>query len=74
MIFGLQLSSLLLGITDPFIPFENLFCAIFFGGVWDSMQRAVGGGPKNADAAAKSESKASKSDDNSAAHATKKSD
>jgi len=69
-----KLSSLLLGINDPFIPFENLFCAIFFGGVWDSMQRAVGGGPKNADAAAKSESKASKSDDNSAAHATKKSD
>jgi len=54
-----KLSSLLLGINDPFIPFENLFCAIFFGGVWDSMQRAVGGAPKNADAAnAKSESKA----------------
>merc|ERR1711902_26984 len=24
-----KLSSLLLGITDPFVPFENLFCAIF---------------------------------------------
>ena len=39
-----QLSSLLLGIHDPFVPFENLFCAVFLGGVWDSLQRAVSGG------------------------------
>jgi hypothetical protein len=36
-----RLSSLLLGIHDPFVPFENLFCAVFMGGVWDAMRRAV---------------------------------
>lgn len=36
-----KLSSLLLGIHDPFAPFENLFCAIFMGGMWDAMRRAV---------------------------------
>ncbi|CAL1291978.1 unnamed protein product, partial [Larinioides sclopetarius] len=34
-----KISSLLLGIHDPFIPFENLYCAIFFGGVWDTLGR-----------------------------------
>jgi hypothetical protein len=37
----LQLSSLLLGITDPFVPFENLFCAVVMGGLFDVIQ--VGG-------------------------------
>ena len=27
-----------LGITDPFIPFENLFCAVCMGGVFDVVQ------------------------------------
>ena len=36
-----RLSSLLLGIHDPFVPFENLFCAIFMGGMWDAMKRAM---------------------------------
>jgi len=36
-----KLSSLLLGIHDPFIPFENLFCAIFLGGMWDALRRAI---------------------------------
>lgn len=36
-----RLSSILLGIHDPFVPFENLFCAIFMGGMWDAMRRAV---------------------------------
>ncbi|XP_074640900.1 trimeric intracellular cation channel type 1B.1-like isoform X3 [Tubulanus polymorphus] len=36
-----RLSSLLLGIHDPFVPFENLFCAIFMGGMWDALKRAV---------------------------------
>lgn len=36
-----RLSSLLLGIHDPFVPFENLFCAIFMGGVVDALKRAV---------------------------------
>jgi hypothetical protein len=37
-----RLSSLLLGIHDPFVPFENLFCAVFMGGMWDALQRALG--------------------------------
>lgn len=36
-----KLSSMLLGIHDPFLPFENLFCAIFMGGVWDALARIV---------------------------------
>lgn len=36
-----KLSSMLLGIHDPFIPFENLFCAVFFGGIWDTLQRLL---------------------------------
>ncbi|CAC5410944.1 TMEM38 [Mytilus coruscus] len=36
-----KLSAILLGIHDPFAPFENLFCAIFMGGMWDAMRRAV---------------------------------
>jgi hypothetical protein len=37
----LQLSSLLLGITDPFVPFENLFCAVVMGGLFDVIQVRV---------------------------------
>lgn len=36
-----KLSALLLGIHDPFAPFENLFCAVFMGGMWDALRRAV---------------------------------
>ena len=36
-----RLSSILLGIHDPFVPFENLFCAVFMGGMWDALKRAV---------------------------------
>ncbi|KAL1449200.1 hypothetical protein WDU94_000419 [Cyamophila willieti] len=39
-----KLSSLLLGIHDPFIPFENLGCALLFGGIWDSLSRMFGRG------------------------------
>jgi len=38
-----KLSSLLLGIHDPFLPFENLFCAIFMGGIWDSLAQTLAG-------------------------------
>merc|ERR1712156_925334 len=41
-----KLSSLLLGIPDPFVPFENLFCAIFMGGVFDVIQETFYGKPK----------------------------
>lgn len=60
------MSSILLGIHDPFVPFENLCCAVFFGGIWDSMQRALSG---NKSAEAKGEAKASKTEDG---HALKK--
>ena len=36
-----RLSSLLLGIHDLFVPFENLFCAIFMGGIWDALKQVV---------------------------------
>lgn len=39
-----KLSSILLGIHDPFVPFENLFCALFMGGVWDSLAKILGRG------------------------------
>lgn len=39
-----KLSSILLGIHDPFVPFENLLCALFFGGIWDSLGRLLGPG------------------------------
>jgi hypothetical protein len=49
-----QLSSLLLGIHDPFVPFENLFCALFLGGIWDALAKLFGrGGNKDEKADAK---------------------
>ena len=36
-----KLSSVVLGIHDPFAPLENLFCAIFMGGMWDALRRAT---------------------------------
>ncbi|CAH0724330.1 unnamed protein product, partial [Brenthis ino] len=39
-----KLSSILLGIHDPFVPFENLFCALFMGGIWDSLAKLLGRG------------------------------
>lgn len=38
-----KLSSMLLGIHDPFLPFENLFCALFLGGVWDALSKIIAG-------------------------------
>ncbi|CAG0888550.1 unnamed protein product [Cyprideis torosa] len=37
-----KLSSLLLHIHDPFVPFENLVCMFFFGGIWDTVARLAG--------------------------------
>ncbi|XP_076231133.1 trimeric intracellular cation channel type 1B.1 [Calliopsis andreniformis] len=39
-----KLSSILLGIHDPFVPFENLFCALFLGGIWDWLTKLLGRG------------------------------
>ncbi|KAL3995235.1 TRIC channel family protein [Acanthocheilonema viteae] len=36
-----KLSAVLLNVRDPFAPFENLFCAVFMGGIWDAMSRAI---------------------------------
>ncbi|MCP9263850.1 Trimeric intracellular cation channel type B [Dirofilaria immitis] len=36
-----KLSAILLNVQDPFAPFENLFCALFMGGIWDAMSRAI---------------------------------
>lgn len=36
-----KLSAVILHVTDPFAPFENLFCAVFMGGIWDALSRAL---------------------------------
>ncbi|KAH9498462.1 hypothetical protein Btru_007545 [Bulinus truncatus] len=36
-----KISSVVLGIHDPFVPLENLFCAVFMGGMWDALRRAA---------------------------------
>ncbi|OXA41796.1 trimeric intracellular cation channel type 1B.1 [Folsomia candida] len=40
-----KISSILLGIHDPFAPFENIFCALCMGGLADAITRAFGGSP-----------------------------
>jgi len=37
-----KVSSILLGINDPFAPFENIFCALCMGGLADAITRAFG--------------------------------
>ncbi|XP_052871792.1 trimeric intracellular cation channel type 1B.1 [Anopheles cruzii] len=44
-----KLSSILLGIHDPFVPFENLSCALLFGGIWDSLAKILGRGQAKED-------------------------
>lgn len=36
-----KVSAIVLDIKDPFGPFENLFCAIFLGGIWDALEHAI---------------------------------
>ncbi|VDM58056.1 unnamed protein product [Angiostrongylus costaricensis] len=36
-----KLAAILFGVTDPFAPLENLFCALFMGGIGDALHRAV---------------------------------
>ncbi|GFT88465.1 trimeric intracellular cation channel type 1B.1 [Nephila pilipes] len=33
-----KIETILFGIHDRFIPFEKLFCSIFFGGLWDRLE------------------------------------
>lgn len=35
-----KLMSLFLKSFDPFVPFENLTAAVFFGGIMDALRRA----------------------------------
>lgn len=61
-----KLSAMLLGIHDPFLPFENLFCAVFLGGVWDALGQALTssrGGEGKTDAAKNGKSEATKKKD-----------
>lgn len=37
-----KISSLLINLHDPFIPFENLFCQLFMGGIWDALAHVIG--------------------------------
>ena len=37
---------MLLGIADPFLPLENIFSAVFLGGILDSLQEMFYGKPK----------------------------
>lgn len=50
-----KLSSLLLGIHDPFMPFENLFCALCMGGIWDALSRAIAASHERRAAAAQNQ-------------------
>jgi len=36
-----KLSAILLNVTEPLAPIENIFCAIFMGGIWDALSRAL---------------------------------
>uniref|UniRef100_A0A1I8JEA5 Trimeric intracellular cation channel type B n=2 Tax=Macrostomum lignano TaxID=282301 RepID=A0A1I8JEA5_9PLAT len=38
------LSSMIIGIHDPFLPFENIFCSLFLGGLADALKRATTSG------------------------------
>jgi len=40
---------MLLGISDPFLPMENLFSALFLGGILDSLQEMFYGKKKAAE-------------------------
>ena len=45
-----KMSSLLLGIADPFLPFENLCSALFLGGIMDTLQEMFYGKAKTEEA------------------------
>ena len=37
----LRFSAILLDVSDPFSPIENLICSLFFGGIWDALAKAL---------------------------------
>jgi len=44
-----KVSSVLLSLDDPFVPFENLFCFLLFGGTSDALQTFVTGKKSDAE-------------------------
>lgn len=36
-----RLSAILLDVSDPFSPFENIICLLLFGGIWDALAKAL---------------------------------
>ena len=48
-----RLLALFVGPHDVFVPFENLLCALFMGGIWDAIQRVLTRERKAEDGAAK---------------------
>jgi len=37
-----RLAAVMFGLHDPFLPFENLICSVFFGGMLDALRKALG--------------------------------
>lgn len=40
-----DIAAQVIGTHDPFAPFENIVCAVFFGGLVDALRRLTTGGP-----------------------------
>jgi hypothetical protein len=39
-----DIAAQVIGTHDPFVPLENIICAVFFGGLVDSLRKATSGG------------------------------
>jgi trimeric intracellular cation channel len=39
-----DIAAQVIGTHDPFVPMENIICAVFFGGLVDSLRRVTTGG------------------------------
>jgi hypothetical protein len=58
----LRLSAILLDISDPFSPFENLICLLLFGGIWDALAKALSSGDQSTRHASNLRSRALRAD------------
>jgi len=52
MFIFFRLLYLLVGVHNPFLLFERFVCAIFFGGIFDAIRRALAARPAAPPAAA----------------------
>jgi len=52
MFIFFRLLYLVVGVHNPFLMFERLFCAVFFGGIFDAIRRALAAKPAAPPAAA----------------------